>query len=335
MVYTQGVRWQLIPLLLFGGLLLAADHPQQEISNGVLRVGLYPPDVQNGYYRGTRFDWSGMIHRLQYQGHDYYGPWYDKIEPGVHDFVYRDGAIVAGACSWATGPAEEFDEVGYPEAAAGATFIKIGVGRLRKPDASAYDRYRLYEIADSGKWTINRSADRVEFIQDVSGAYVYRKVVRLEKDKPRMVIEHSLKNTGGQTISTNSYNHNFLILQQPPGEGLTITFPFAIKAPPLEGGLARIEGNRIVYLKTLAGEDKVQTPIEGFGGTAKDYSIEVASRKAGMGVRITGDRPMAKAGLWSIRSNVSVEPYVAVSVEPGKEFTWTLTYEYYQLRDMR
>jgi hypothetical protein len=99
--------------------------------------------------------------------------------------------------------------------------------------------------------------------------------------------------------------------------------------------LARIEGNRIVYLKALTGEDRVQTPIAGFANTAKDYSIEVASRKMGMGVRITGDRPLAKAGLWSIRSNVSVEPYVAVSVVPGKEFAWTLTYDYYELRDMR
>jgi hypothetical protein len=332
MVYTQVVRWQLIVLLLSGGILLAADHPQQEISNGLLRAGLYPPDVQNGYYRGTRFDWSGIIHSLQYQGHEYYGPWYDKMDPTVRDFVYRDGAIVAGACSWAMGPAEEYDEIGYADAAPGGTFIKIGVGRLRKPDASAYDHYRLYEIADAGKWTVKRSADRIEFVQDVSGAYVYRKVVRLEKDKPRMTIQHSLKNTGPRAIATNSYNHNFLILQQPPGEGLSVTFPFAIKAPPLEGGLARIEGNRIVYLKALTGEDKVQTAIEGFGGTAKDYSIEVASRKVGMGVRITGNRPLAKAGLWSIRSNVSVEPYIAVSVEPGKEFTWTMTYYYYAIQ---
>jgi hypothetical protein len=164
MVYTQVVRWQLILLLLLGGALLAADHLQQEISNGVLRVGLYPPNVHNGYYRGTRFDWSGMIHRLQYKGHEYYGPWYDKMDSDVRDFVYRDGAIVAGACSWATGPAEEFDEIGYDAAAPGGTFLKIGVGRLRKPDASAYDHYRLYEIADSGKWTVNRSALH-EFVQ--------------------------------------------------------------------------------------------------------------------------------------------------------------------------
>jgi len=312
---------------------LAADHPQEQISNGVLRAGLYPPDVHNGYYRGTRFDWSGMIYSLVYKGHDYYGPWYDKMEPDVHDFVYKDGAIVAGACSWATGPAEEFEQIGYHEATPGATFVKIGIGRLSKPDAAAYDHYRLYKVAESGQWTVRRSADKVEFVQDLGGeedyAYRYRKVVSLSKDKPEMTIEHSLKNTGKRPISTTVYVHNFLVLEKPPGPGLSITFPFTIQAPPLSGDLARIEGNRIEYLKKLTGEDKVATSIEGFGATAKDYSIEIESRQTGMGLRITGDRPIVKAGLWSIRSNVSVEPYIEVKVEPGKEFTWTLTYDYF------
>jgi hypothetical protein len=331
------VRWQLVLLTLFGGLLLAADHPQDEISNGVLRVRLYTPDAQSGYYRGTRFDWSGMIFSLQYQGHNYYGPWYDKMDPAVSDFVYRDSDIVAGPCSWATGPAEEFEVIGYNDAAPQGTFIKIGVGRLRKPDSSAYDHYRLYEIADGGKWSVHKTADRAEFVQDVGRAgeytYMYRKVVRLAKDKPQMVIEHSVKNTGRKPIVTNAYVHNFLVLDKlAPGPGLTISFPFAVKAPPLTGDLARIEGNRIVYLKTLTGEDRVTTPIEGFGSTAKDYDIRFENRQAGMGLRITGDRPIIKAGLWSIRSNVSVEPYVEISVAPGKEFTWNLTYDYFALK---
>ena len=37
----------------------AADYPEAQISNGVLQVKLLLPDAQKGYYRGTRFDWSG------------------------------------------------------------------------------------------------------------------------------------------------------------------------------------------------------------------------------------------------------------------------------------
>ena len=42
------------------GKLPAADPPQAEITNGQIRVKLYLPDARNGYYRATRFDWSGV-----------------------------------------------------------------------------------------------------------------------------------------------------------------------------------------------------------------------------------------------------------------------------------
>jgi hypothetical protein len=40
----------------FGG-----GPPQTEIKNQHIQAKLYLPDSQNGFYRGTRFDWSGVI----------------------------------------------------------------------------------------------------------------------------------------------------------------------------------------------------------------------------------------------------------------------------------
>ncbi len=101
-----------------------------------MRVKLYLPDATNGFYRGTRFDWSGVVADLQYAGHSYYGPWFTQTDPKVSDFVYRGAEIVAGPCSAITGPVEEFTALGYDEAKPGGTFLKIGVGMLRKPDDS-------------------------------------------------------------------------------------------------------------------------------------------------------------------------------------------------------
>ena len=42
----------------------AAEFPQAQITNGLIRVKLYLPDPKNGYYRATRFDWSGEIASL-------------------------------------------------------------------------------------------------------------------------------------------------------------------------------------------------------------------------------------------------------------------------------
>jgi hypothetical protein len=46
------------------GVLSAADYPEAGVSNGFIRARLSLPDTTKGYYRGTRFDWSGMITSL-------------------------------------------------------------------------------------------------------------------------------------------------------------------------------------------------------------------------------------------------------------------------------
>src|SRR3954468_2801637 len=92
---------------------IAAEAPEAEISNGALRAKLYLPDAENGYYRATRFDWSGVISSLEYKGHNYFGKWFEKYDPKIHDAIM--------------GPVEEFrtngSGLGYEEAKAGETFI--------------------------------------------------------------------------------------------------------------------------------------------------------------------------------------------------------------------
>jgi hypothetical protein len=320
------------------GLLAAANYPGAEIANGSIRAKIYLPDAAKGFYRGTRFDWSGVLYSLQYQGHDYYGPWFQRMDPKVRDFIYDGPDIVAGPCSAITGPVDEFRPLGWDTAAPGGVFVKIGVGALRKPDDGKYDNYKLYEIADPGRWTIRRRRDSIEFTQalaePVSGyGYLYRKTLRLAKGRPEMTLEHSLKNTGTRAIETTVYNHNFLVLdRRPPGPGMVITVPFQIQSRrPPNKELAEIRGNQIVYLKTLEGRDVVQTPLQGFGDSPAASEIRIESAPLGAGMKIVANRPLASLSLWSIRSTVSMEPFTALSVAPGAEFTWTSTYTYYTL----
>lgn len=334
----RNIRLALASLSLSTGLLCAADPPNAEIANRQIRAKIYLPDGKNGYYRGTRFDWSGVVYSLQYKGHDYYGPWFNKTDPSVHDFVYEGPDIIAGPCSAITGPIDEFGPLGWDEAKPGGNFVKIGIGALRRPDEAAYDNYRLYEIAEPGKWTIAKNRDSVDFTQEVSDsssgfAYVYRKTLRLAAGKPEMVLEHTLKNTGARVIQTSVYNHNFLVLdRQPPGPGFAIAVPFQIQGPgPLSNGLAEIRGNQIVYLKTLENRDVVATPVRGFGGSAKDHEIRIENSHLGAGMSIRTDKPLASESLWSIRTVIAMEPFVTIAIEPGKEFTWKSSYRYYTL----
>ena len=205
-----------VALLSIGGFAFGQNYPKADISNGVIQAELMLPDPQHGSYQGTRFDWSGIIFSLQYQGHEYFGKWYEKHDPKIHDAI--------------TGPVEEFrtndSGLGYEEAKAGGTFVRIGVGTVRKPEEKAYRPYDTYEIVDPGKWTVKRHKNSIEFTHRLKGengyAYVYRKTVRLVKGKPELVLEHWLKNTGQKAIDTTQYNHNFY-------EGLYESKPLSFK----------------------------------------------------------------------------------------------------------
>jgi hypothetical protein len=108
--------------------LYAQDYPSAQISNDLITVDFYLPDAQGGSYRATRFDWSGIIRSLAYKGHNFFGQWYEKHDPYIHDAI--------------TGPVNIFDSpgpaTGYADAKPVETFVRIGVGRVEKPDEPAY-----------------------------------------------------------------------------------------------------------------------------------------------------------------------------------------------------
>jgi len=330
-------------LVSIAGVCSAADSPPAaQITNGSVRLRVYLPDAKTGFYRGTRFDWAGVIGSAEYAGHDYFPQWFERADAKVRDFIYDDPDIVAGPCTAITGPSEEFvtdgKALGFDEAKPGGTFIKIGVGVLRKPDDAKYDMFRVYEMVDGGKWAVRRDYDAIEFRQELSDpstgyAYDYRKTVSVTKGKPQLVLDHSLRNTGRRAIHSSVYNHNFLYLDRlSPSPDISITFPFMIQAaPPPDQHLAEVRGNQIVFRKTLTGEDRVYLAIAGFGLDPRDYDIRIENRKAGAGLRITADRPLSRAALWSIRAPLSVEPFIDMKIEPGAEFTWRINYDFYKL----
>jgi len=178
-----------------------ADFPSAEISNGLIKIKLYLPDTANGYYRATRFDWSGVIPELEYKGHHYFDNWNQSpYSPKLNDAIM--GAV------------QEFGPLGYNEVKPGESFVKIGVGELKKIEERLYRYAFTYEIINPGKWTIKKKKDQVTYTYDLTDAsgysYRYTKSLQLLKGKPVMVLQHTLKNTGTKTINTNVYDRKFL-----------------------------------------------------------------------------------------------------------------------------
>lgn len=297
----------------------AQDFPSAEIRNAALTAKFYLPDPERGYYRGTRFDWSGVIYSLRTANHEYFGKWFPKYDPKLHDAIM--------------GPVEEYRTnnagLGYDEAKPGGTFIRIGVGVVRKPEEAQYQGFRTYDIVDHGKWRVRPKKDRITFTHELAdgGGYAYRytKVIRLVKDSPVMRIEHTLKNTGSKPIQTSQYNHNFFVIDgQPVGPDTFVSVPFELRANrPFGQEPGKAQGREIGYTREVRDGDRVFAEFAG-----GEYDIRAGNRKTGAGVHITADLPISKLVYWSIRTVFSPEPYVDLNIPPGGSKTWTYTYRF-------
>ena len=297
--------------------------PQTEISNGLIRARIYLPDSKKGYYQGTRFDWSCNMPSLVCNGHEYFGQWFTKYSPEIHDVVM--------------GPVEAFTPLDYTETKPGDSFLIIGVGVLTRPDDKPYAFTRVYPIVNKGKWKVKKQPDQVRFIHELTDknySYKYEKTVHLVKDKNEMVLEHTLKNTGNRTIETSVYDHNFFVIdKQPVGPGYVVRLPFNITGEGQGiGELAKFDGKNIEFIRNLKGDETVFCGgLTGFGDTEKDYDIRIENQTARAGVRITCDRPFLKLNFWCCTTTLCPEPYIKIKVEPGKEFSWKIRYEFYNL----
>ena len=313
-----------------------AQFPQAEIHNKQLKVTIDLPDAQNGFYKGTRFEWGGAVTDLEFAGHHLYRPWFSSTDASVPDFTYKDGNIVAGTYSSMTGPSEEFQAaIGYADAAPGGTFLKVGVGILRKTDTKPYRFTTHFDIVDGGKWTVQKTSTSITFTHVLGGpgsdyGYIYTKTIRLLGDSSQMVIEHKLKNMGKLAIATPIYDHNFLNIDGLPiGKAYSITVPYDLK-PTREPNekFIKIDGKTASYVADLEGQDRASFGLQGFGSDAKDYDFAVTNQAAGVEVHVRGDHPLTDAVVWSIRSVMAVEPFIQVQADPGKEFDWSYTYTY-------
>src|SRR4051794_24076414 len=190
-------------------LVVAADAavPQHVLAGDGVKLTVYLPDATAGFYRGTRFDWSGVVATAEVGGHTVFGYWKPTHDPANHDDV--------------PGTAEEFghdEPLNYTAAPVGGTFVKIGVGELVKPAEPKYRFAHNYTIAKPGTWAVTTGERFVEFRQELShnSGYGYRYVKRVELAPGGFVIRRTLTNTGTRAIDTDHYGHNFLTVDGDP-----------------------------------------------------------------------------------------------------------------------
>lgn len=320
--------------------------PRASIANPDVQVVFNLPNPDTGYYRGTRFDWSGVIASLTYRGHQYFGQWFNKYDPHIHDAI--------------SGPVEEYVTIpdnaglGYAAAPVGGTFVKVGVGILRKPKEDRYSFSHHYEVVQPGTWKVEHTAGSISFSQRLNDprsgyGYSYRKTVRLDPDQPVMHIEHTLTNIGTLPIDTAVYNHNMFVVDgTASGPAMSVSFPFPVQhiAAPVAAGRGRsglaggrrggrqpapmvIHNKSLVYTKELQTGQVIHWDLGGFNHTSGDFGARIVNLKTGAGVQISGDHPLYRVVFWSIRPVLSPELYVRLHAAPGQTVTWTDTYRFF------
>lgn len=305
----------------------AAEPPRHVLTDGRLTLTVLLPDSQTGFYRGTRFDWSGVVEKAEINGHTLFGYWKATHDPTNHDDVPGTAEEFGTATSPVAGP------LGYREAKPGETFLKVGVGELEKIDEPRYRFTQRYKIVKPGSWAVKTERDAVEFRQEIThpAGYGYRYVKRIsfltDADAPGFRIARTLTNTGTKRLETDHYAHHFMTVDGDaigPNYRIRFGYPAVVRGEDRLGDLAAIRDGVLVFRKPL---DNASVFAELAGAPAEQNRITVEHAPTGVSLRIIGDRPLTKCNVWSVRTTICPEPYVELKLDPGQAVSWSTTYQ--------
>jgi hypothetical protein len=299
-----------------------ADYPHIKLSNGVLDVTVVLPDENKGFYRGTRFDWSGMVAEINFKNHSFVEQWYFPHTP-----TQNNNGI---------GTSEEFRiPLGYSEVQTGEDFIKIGIGLLKKASTEKYNNNLRYDIKDNGQWIITKGSDWIEFNHRISSthghAYDYIKRIELAEDAAVLVIKRCLKNSGTKPIISNHYGHNFFQLdKQRIDNQYRMRFPFKVSCDKDFDGRAKVEDQQILMTKKLNRKEAFGSFIRGYDNTAETNQVIIENIDSETGIKIAGDKSLALLYWYVVDTAICPEPFVNISIESGQEFCWETSYTFYE-----
>ena len=297
----------------------ADGAPMAVLDNGVVKLDLALPSATSGYYRGPRFDWSGVVVQATWQGHTAFG----SLKPGAAPTRHDRGA----------GPMAEFgiDSVdGYDSTPVGGTFLKIGVGGLTRNSAGNYSFHGGQPVVAPAPITVTGGATWAEFTSSATvgaQAYAYIKRVELLTDKPGFALRHRLTNTGTAPFATDWYSHNMIAFDGGKVDGsYRLDLPFTpTVAAPLP--TFTLEGNRM-HLTDLISTNNLWTLVEGWPHSAAANQVTVVDETAKVGLRITTDRTPSKWVVYGEATGICPEIFIPVKLAPGETMSWSSEYQF-------
>jgi len=304
----------------------ATAPPTATISAGDTVAIICLPDPERGFYRGTRFDWGSMIQSFRCGDKELFAVW---RHPDTHPEV-NGGA----------GPAEEFDSgldgmttpPGYHEAKIGESFLKIGVGWLKKENDQPYLPFFPFTVTDAGTWQVQRLNDstiRITHTTDPTKKYACRltRTITIGDCPPQLTITRELVNTGSAPLSSSHYCHNFIRMNgKPVGPGYELQLPFPAKFANSAPAGWRLADNQLSFTAPVAGP--TGTPLTGVKPGETPNRFTIIDLTSGDQLLCEGSRPLSAFTVFADATILCPEPFITISLAPGEALKWDSSYRF-------
>lgn len=280
------------------------------LCSGGLRAELCHPGE---YYCGTRFDHAGVFRRITQNGFVWADEWFDHQDAFRHDRV--------------CGLSEEFVTVDFDGVGVGELFCKPGVGLLRRPDDAPYDWFRLYEIANPGRWELESASDSATYRHTLEGWYRYQKTIRLSLGNS-LEIHHRLLWENARPLNGYFYNHNFLTFGgKAVGPDRRIRTPWTPEGDwrsPYTN--VRLVPDGVEFLGAVDPANSVYCGNlhNAAGPTPCAFSIQDGPYRAD----VSGSADLHHIVLWSNPRVACMEPYLPLALSRGQVAEWSFRYRF-------
>lgn len=315
--------------VLIAPLLTAAEPPPLTLQSGATILTIARPDAEQGYYRGPRFVWGGMVVQAQWNGHTVFTELKQPHNPVLHDHA-------AGACDeFGIDGALGYDEAAVGDATTGGDFLKIGVGALRRTRDKEYFFGHPYPIVRAGTWTVVTLPSEVRFVQEfhlnTEWGYRYAKTVSVQANG--FTIHNALSNRGTKTIVTDHYNHHMFAIDQQPIDGTwSLLFGWDVQAKVPQPSFS-MTGRALALTGPLT--QTLWTDFTWATAPATTVppttALSLHHAASNTAIDIVIDAPPAKVALYGETRALCPEPFTAIHLEPGQSQSWTTTYTFHPI----
>lgn len=259
---------------------------------------------------GPRFDRTAVVSSVVLDGLEFLGPWGLPDEFGL----FGDGVL------------------GFAGAAAGDSFLKIGVGRLLRDTDAEYQFSHPYPVAALFPVDVESSEHSISVSQRSEGGgpwhYRYRKTYTLS-GPGELTIAYELTNTGSAEWTFEHYNHHwFRIGDAAVGPGYELVTGFEL--PPGETTLRR-GGSSLQIPAPMApdGAAYYAGELAGVPPDANTFEVRV-DRRASVGYRASF--APARFALYADVRGFCPEVFMRAALAPGESFSWSASYRFVKPR---